>query len=53
MIPSSWKGDRGGEEMLAMRWNAVDTAGFPGRTFGLELEGRKQNRRGNDPAAWT
>jgi hypothetical protein len=30
-----------------------DTAGFPGRTFGLELEGRKQKRRGNDPAAWT
>ena len=23
MIPSSWKGVRGGEEMLAMRWNAV------------------------------
>jgi len=30
-----------------------DTAGFPGRTLGLELEGRKQKRRANNPAAWT
>jgi len=30
-----------------------DPADSPGRTLGLELEGKKQKRRGNNPAAWT